>query len=722
MAEENVPFFNRELSWIEFNARVLHEARRKDIPLLERLSFLSIVTSNFDEFFQVRVASIKRHKMSSHYAHEGGTSGSAADTNSPAKLLKAISKRAHELTQIQHETLREDILPALAKEGIVYVSAKDFGAEQKAFTETLFKQEIFPLLTPLRADSASFPHIANQRLHAAFLLEAVSGIRAKENSFAAKPGAEYILALVQVPLSVPRIVWLPQKAQDEKPVRSFTVLDDIILLYGSELFPGYSIKESLLFKVNRDADFAVNEEDGNFIQAMQEVLVKRQSSFVVRMVCNASSPRLEKIIREKLSLSTDDVYRIHDLVDLSTLSEIAHIDGASHLKYPEWQHFYADDLPKDGTYWSTLREKDVLLHVPYQSYEPVVKFIQDAAKDEHVLAIKITLYRTGSNSPIVKALEQAARAGKQVTAFVELKARFDEQRNISWASELQKAGVIVVYGIVNVKVHAKLCLVVRRERDGMRRYLHVSTGNYNPKTARIYQDFSIFTSNPLLAGDATLFFNVISGYSAIQTMRYLFMAPVTLKSKLLELIEREARVSTPDSPGLIMAKMNSLCHKEIIEALYKASQAGVTILLNIRGICTLVPGKKGLSQNIKVVSIIDRYLEHSRIFYFQNGGEEELYMSSADWMERNLDRRVELMFPVTDRRVFKKAKEALQLYFEDNTHSHILQSSGQWKEVLPEKKEERVRVQEVLYKKYRHHHDVKKAIPKTEFEVRRTNS
>jgi polyphosphate kinase len=349
----------------------------------------------------------------------------------------------------------------------------------------------------------------------------------------------------------------------------------------------------------------------------------------------------------------------------------------------------------------------------------VVKFIQQASADEKVLAIKMTLYRTGSNSPIVRSLKEAAQNGKQVTVFVELKARFDEKRNISWAAELEKAGAIVVYGIVNLKVHAKICLIVRRESDGIKRYAHIGTGNYNPKTAKLYQDLSVFTSNHEIVNDATLFFNVISGYSALQSMHHLYMAPVNIKSKLLELIDREIQQSTRDNPGLIVAKMNSLCHPEIIEALYKASCAGVKIQLNVRGICTLVPGVKNLSENISVVSIVDRYLEHSRIFFFQNGGANEIYLSSADWMERNLDRRIELMFPVTDEKVAASVKEILMLYFEDNVKSHRLQSDGTWTQENPGKKEESVRVQEVLYKKYKKRDDLKKSAPHAEFTVRR---
>ena len=363
----------------------------------------------------------------------------------------------------------------------------------------------------------------------------------------------------------------------------------------------------------------------------------------------------------------------------------------------------------------------MLLHVPYESYEPVIKFLNDAAEDENVLAIKMTLYRTGNASPIVKALEKAAQNGKQVTAFVELKARFDEGRNLNWASELEKSGVIVVYGVVGLKVHAKMLLVIRRESDGLRRYVHLSTGNYNSKTARIYSDMSVFTSNVDIANDATTFFNTISGYSQFLNLKHLSMAPVNLKSRLLSLIEREIRLSTPEKPGLIMAKMNALGHESIIKSLYRASRACVKVLLNVRGICMLVPGVKDLSENIRVVSIVGRYLEHSRVFYFQNGGSEEIYLSSADWMPRNLDRRVELMFPILDADVFKIVKETLRVYFDDNCRSHTLSSSGKWKANKPAKKETEVNAQEILQKKYRRQAELHKKQPKLDFVVRRDN-
>jgi len=707
-------FFNRELSWIEFNARVLNEACRKEVPLLERLGFLGITSTNFEEFFQVRVASIKRlEEENPHFTDSSGLT--------PSKLLKQISMRCHEIVQLQYETLSNEILPQLASKGIAYIPPEKLTEEQKSFSLNYFVHEISPVLTPQRVDEDSFPNIRGGSLYAAFSLEPMPGIHLKKTPLSAAANSEYTLAVVQIPSNLARIIQLPETLAPTQ--KQFTTLDDIITLYGRELFPGYNAKETLLFKVDRDADLAVDEDaTSNYIQAMEKVLEKRQNSFAVRMVCNSTSKTIRSIIQKKLCLPDEDVYQVDGLFDPETLMQISPLaEGlafAKDLTYPEWKHFFPENLPEEDTFWNTFRQHDVLLNVPYQSYEPVVKFIKDAAKDPGVLAIKITLYRTGNDSPIISALEAAAQNGKSVTAFVELKARFDEQRNITWASQLEKAGVTVIYGVVNLKVHAKICLVIRRESDGIRRYIHLSTGNYNPKTACHYQDFSIFTSNYDIANDATLFFNVISGYSAIQPMHHMFMAPVTLKSRLIEMIDREIRQSTQENPGLIVAKMNSLCHTQIINKLYEASNAGVKIMLNIRGICTLIPGVEGMSKNISVVSIVDRNLEHSRVFYFQNGGNEELYLSSADWMDRNLDRRIELMFPVRDQEAFKQLKDMLFLYFRDNTHSLILQSNGIWKEKAPSAKESPIRVQEEFYTRYKRLAEQIKS-PKTEFIIRR---
>lgn len=703
-------FFNRELSWIEFNNRVLYQALRKEIPLMERIQFLSIVTSNFDEFFQVRVASVKRTMMENPEFVD--ISGLTSEM-----VLHQISSRCHQISNVQHDCIKNDIIPELESKNIIYVKPENFTRQQADYAQNLFKTEIFPLLTPLRTDTEVFPTVANLSLYAAFLLKPISGIR---NSNEELKGDDDLprIALVQIPQGIQPIVWLPS----ENHKKMFACTEEIVAEYGTHLFPGFAVEETLIFKISRDADFAVEEDSGqNFIHEMEKVLIQRKYSFVVRMTCNKTSETISKFLIEKFALSSEDVYFVDDFVDPSILPELRSVDENGKMSFPKWQHFYPSDLPQDEPYWDVLKQRDVLLHVPYESYEPVINFLNDAADDPNVLTIKMTLYRTGKDSPIVKALERAAQNGKQVVVLVELKARFDEERNIAWANELEESGVTVIYGLVDLKVHAKILMVMRRESDSIVRYAHLATGNYNPKTAKQYSDLSIFTTNYDIVNDATQFFNLVTGYSTLQNMKQLAMAPVTLKSRLLSMIQREIDRSDLERPGLIIAKMNSLTHSEVITALYKASQAGVKILLNVRGICMLVPGVQGLSENIKVVSIVDRYLEHARIFYFQNGGAEEIYLSSADWMNRNLDRRIELMFPVLDHDVFKEVKSILNTYFEDNTNAQVLKENGTWEPVKRNPDEKEKRAQEILYKKYKRRADSANKEPKIEFQVRRKN-
>ncbi len=705
-------FFNRELSWLEFNARVLHQALRKELPLLERLQFLSIVTSNFDEFFQVRIAATKR----ADYANPD-----VADVSglTPKMVLTSISARAHQIIRSQQECLMSDILPALAEKGFLYVTPESYTQRQIDYIQNYFKSDVYPLLTPLRTDMEAFPHIKNLAVYAAFLLNPIEGIKIGSQELKGSDDLPRI-AFVEIPEGLPNILWLP--AEKNRDTKAFVLLQDVITFFGTSLFPGFNVEEAMLFKVARDADFAVDEDAGNnFIHAMEDVLIQRKSSFPVQMTCNGTSEKILKFLMEKLELAEDDIYKIDRIIDPNSLMDLRDADENGKMSFDKWEHFYPADLPEDEPYWDTLKLHDKILHVPYESYDPVVKFISDAADDDNVLAIKMTLYRTGRDSPIISALEKAAQRGKQVVVLVELKARFDEERNIAWANELEQAGVTVIYGLVNLKVHAKILMVIRRESDTIRRYVHLATGNYNPKTARLYSDISLFTSNPVIANDATLFFNLVTGYSTLQNMNYLGMAPVTIKSRLLSMIQREIDRSTPENPGLIIAKMNSLTHEEVIAALYKASQAGVRVLLNIRGICMLVPGVKGLSENIRVVSIVDRYLEHSRIFYFQNGGAGELYCSSADWMSRNLDRRIELMFPILDKAAFADVKSILDTYFEDNTNSMELQQNGSWIPVEKGKNDD-FQSQAELYKKYKRLNEKRPKNPDEQFKVRRAKA
>jgi polyphosphate kinase len=455
------------------------------------------------------------------------------------------------------------------------------------------------------------------------------------------------------------------------------------------------IKESMLFNVNRDADFSVDEKrDEDFMEAMEEVIERRDSSRVVRMVYTTGSGRLREALARRFDLGEDDLYEIEGPLDLSSLSGLAETPGFDRLRLKARRIYPQPALNEEESLWDRISQGDVMLHLPYQSFDPVLRFFRDAARDPQVISIKTTLYRTGGDSPVVQALEEAALNGKHVTAFVELKARFDEARNISWANCLEKAGVIVVYGLARLKVHAKVALVIRREQDGIKRYVHLSTGNYNAKTAMLYEDIGIFTAWEGIAFDAGLLFNMITGYSVIHATKQFVIAPTDLKRRLIELIDREAKRSSPQSPGRIMAKMNSLADSDVIEALYRASCAGVRILLNIRGICMLVPGAPGLSENIRVISIVDRYLEHSRVFCFANGGNEEVYLSSADWMPRNLERRVELMFPALQADIREEVRGILEACFRDNQQSWQLGADGVWTRRAPEKDEEPFRAQE----------------------------
>ncbi|HOC28063.1 MAG TPA: polyphosphate kinase 1 [Treponemataceae bacterium] len=723
MKEKQPVYFSRELSWVEFNARVLDEALQKDVPLLERLRFLTIVSSNFDEFFMVRVASLKAQCLQNGDARD--VAGLTA-----REQLERISARVQELVKIQYRCLLDDILPGLAKEGLEYIPSAAYLESHVRYLEAFFMNDVFPLLTPLRTSPAGeLPSIGNLRLHAAFLLKnnitvpggplssfledaGVLGGSSAENEEGVPP-----IAIVQIPASLPRIVWLPAEGSH----RCFTLLDDVVQTFGTRLFPGFSVEETLLFKIARDADFAVDEErDDDFIAAIQEVLVSRQSSVPVRLISSGFSPTILSFLRDSMKLEQSDLYQLNGPIDLSTMAELANADGFDRLRNPVWKNFWPVDVPRDAPLWDELKRTDILLHVPYQAWDPVARFISDAAEDPSVLAIKMTLYRTSGNSPVIKALEQAARSGKHVTVFVELKARFDEERNISWAHRLEECGVIVVHGIARLKVHAKMCLIVRKEQEGIKRYVHLSTGNYNDRTARLYVDMSIMTSNLEIANDAALFFNMISGYSAILGTRQLVMAPVEMKSRLISLIEREITRSVPEKPGMIVAKMNSLADPEIIQALYRASTAGVRVLLNVRGICMLVPGIKDMSENITVVSIVDRYLEHTRIVWFANGGSDELFLSSADWMPRNLDRRVELMFPVLQESIRNTIRDILFLYFTDNVKAHYLQSDGSWIRRKPTEGEKRVRVQECLYESEKKRTEMFEKEPQREFIVRRS--
>lgn len=707
--KKNVSYLNRELSWIEFNNRVLLEAQKESVPLLEKLKFLLIVSSNFDEFFKVRLAELK--KIAALKPEEKDLSGR---TNK--EQLAEVSLRTKEVISNQYNYLNQVLIPELSDAGLVYVSYKNYSPEDASFLSPFFQQDVFPILTPLRLeDDTETNHFSNQKLSLAFLLKAQAEISNMPEAFRHKEN-ENPIATVQIPSALPRIIWLPETETEKR----FTLLEDLIASFGTRLFPGYDVQDLAFFRAINDAAFSVDEQrDFDFIQAMEEVLEKRLSSHPVCMHFEDPNKKIMPIVSKKLFLSEDYSYEVFGMSDISSLSELLHLEGFAHLKNAEWKIFPNQYLNAKTNVWDVLKERDVLLHLPYERFDPVVDFIAQASKDSHVLSIKMTLYRTHTQSKIIQALERATRNGKQVTVFVELKARFDEKQNIEWVTRLEQAGVIVIFGIVNIKVHAKLLLIIRKEFEGIKRYAHFSTGNYNEGTAKLYSDLSLFTSKDEYTQDATLFFNTLSGYSSIPTLKHLYMAPVNLKEKLLFLIEREIQCANPITPGLIMAKMNSLSDKDIIKALYKASQNNVNVLLNVRGICLLVPGVKDQSENISVISIIDRFLEHSRIYYFQNAGEEEIFLSSADCMPRNLERRVELLFPIIDKDIFEEIKELLSIYFSDNQKSFILQEDGSWKQRKKEKNEEKIRSQKTIHESFKKKNE---ALIKTphEFIIRRT--
>ena len=656
-------YLSRDLSWVDFNERVLEEGLRGDLLPLDRYKYLSIVSSNFDEFFMVRVAAIKRAGHS--------TVNVIPAAHDPEKELDAIRAKVRAIMDRQYKALREDVFPALARGGLCLIRPADWSPSQREFLETLFLQEFAPVLTPLRVeDDEPLPLIENLCIHAAFLLEPVNG------------GTEKKISIIRIPPVLDKIIQIQGKTGEDDGKIYLALFEDLIFFYGHFLFPGYMVREKLFFKINRDADISVDEQrDEDFIEAMEEVLEGREKSMVVRMCYSPGSTALRDYFASRFRLEEGDLYEIDGPLNPENLYDLAPGPGFEKLREKPWKTFHNPAFPEDQPVWDRIREGDVILHLPYQSFDPVIRFFRDAASDPQVISIKTTLYRTGENSPIIRALEQASLAGKHVTAVVELKARFDEKQNISWAIRLEKAGVIVVYGLAHLKIHAKASIVIRRENNRLRRYVHLSTGNYNETTAKVYEDLSLFTASDEIAYEAGLVFNMITGYSVIQSMRRLIIAPISLKSRLLYLIDRETSRSGSGAPGRIMAKMNSLADREIIEALYRASGAGVEILLNVRGICLLVPGVPGLSENIKVRGIIDYYLEHSRIFYFANGGKEEIYLSSADWMPRNMERRVELMFPVLQDDTKQLVLGILKSYFLDNTHAWQLDSGGSWSRV-----------------------------------------
>lgn len=650
-------YFNRELSWIEFNRRVLAEAMNPDNPLLERLKFVGIVSANFDEFFMVRVAGLDGDKA----------------------LSETVFEKSFEVMQTQHQYFLNELLPRLEKEGLRRLDPHNLDLKHKEYIKELFYKEILALVTPIAIHNKdSLAALGNLNLYRIFEL-----VKQGES------GTKHY-AVVEVPKNYPRIITLPS---DE--TFDYVLLGDIITCFAEELFHGYQIEGQGSLRITRRAEMSLDEEkDADFAEVMTEALQSRRLSPAIRLELNAPEA-IKSFIKEQLDLQEHMIFESPTLVDLKSVSTLAFHPSFDALRLPKWAPCKQPEFNEAEDIWSLLSEKDQLLHVPYESFNSFVHFLNTAADDPDVLAIKQTLYRAGESSHVISALERAAEKGKQVTVLVELKARFDEERNIEWAKRLVHAGATVLYGVAGLKTHAKACLIVRREPDGIRRYAHLSTGNYNEKTAKIYSDLSLFTSNSALCADISSFFNVITGFSQPGVFAKIDVAPFGLRRKFERLILREA-MRQKDQPGLIIAKMNSLVDTQIIDTLYRASQQGVKILLNIRGVCRLKPGIPGLSENIEVISVVDMFLEHSRIFYFQNGGNPELYLASADWMTRNLDRRLEIMFPIEDEKIKDEITDILKLYFKDNTNSWVLDAEGQYTRKTPQKNEKVFRVQDYL--------------------------
>lgn len=670
-------FYNRELSWLGFNYRVLSEARDKNIPLMERLKFLSITASNLDEFFMIRVASLK------DMVHAKYTKKDIAGLT-PKEQLAIISTGTHELVEKQYNTYNRSFLPALKHNGLTIVTQYEaLNAEQAEYVDRYFMREVYPVLTPMAVDSSRpFPLIRNKSLNIAALL--MDKKRKDTIDF----------ATVQVPSVLPRIVTIPSEKEGETCI---ILLEQIIEKNIQKLFLNYKVLDATPYRVMRNADLTIDEDEAaDLLIEIERQLKKRQWGEAIRLeVEQGIDKRLLKILKKELQIQQEDIFTIRGPLDLTFLMKVYGMEGFDHLKEEPYTPQPPKGLDMDGDLFEQIRQKDILLHHPYETFDPVVNFVRFAAKDPDVLAIKQTLYRVSSNSPIIASLAQAAENGKQVTVLVELKARFDEENNIVWARKLEKAGCHVIYGLVGLKTHSKITLVVRREEEGIRRYVHLGTGNYNDSTAKLYTDMGMFTCKRAYGEDATAVFNMLSGYSEPLSWNKLALAPTWLRTRFVELINRERDYAAMGKPARIVAKMNSLCDSGIINALYEASAAGVQIELIIRGICCLKQGVPGMSETIQVRSIVGTFLEHSRIFYFENDGSPEIYMGSADWMPRNLDKRVEILFPVEDPDLKKEIVHILHTQLADNTKAHLLQPDG----LIDPEKDGLVKVYGGCYKK-----------------------
>lgn len=664
-------FYNRELSWLKFNLRVLKEAMGKETPLLERLKFIAISASNLDEFFMVRVAGLWSN-------FDSGVEKRDASGMSVHEQLVAISQAAHEQVRTQTKSLIA-LMAEMDAVKLHFRRVKDLSELGKDWLEEYYREVVFPVLTPMAVDaSRPFPFLANKTLNLAVELIKADG--------------EHSMGLIQVPSVLDRIVEVEPEGK-----RTFVFLEDIIASHCHDLFKGCHILDMVSFRVTRDSDLDLEEDDSvDLMKEVEESLRKRKRGAAVRLeIFKTNNNRIKKFLEENLDVTEMEVYEINGPLDPTCFFKFIGMKGMWPWLYEPFVPQRPLELPDDSDLFATIRENDILLHHPYESFDPVVKLVSDAADDPQVLAIKQTLYRVSGNSPIVAALARAAENGKQVTVLVELKARFDEENNILWARRLEKAGCHVIYGLVGLKTHAKIILIVRKEDNGIRRYLHLGTGNYNDSTAKLYTDLGLMTANDEFGSDASAFFNLLSGYSEPPVWNKLVMAPLGLREKIYALIDNEIVMVRAGREGHIIAKMNSLIDQPVIQKLYEASAAGVHIDLIVRGICGLRTGIEGISDNITVRSIVGRQLEHSRIFWFANGGEEQLYLSSADWMPRNLNDRVELFFPVETEEHIHRIKALLDLYLRDNVGAHMMQSNGTYRRVR--NKLEPVSAQSTLY-------------------------
>lgn len=664
-------FYNRELSWLKFNLRVLKEAMVKDTPLLERLKFIAISASNLDEFFMVRVAGLWSN-------FDSGVEKRDASGMSVHEQLVAISQAAHEQVRTQTKSLIA-LMAEMDAVKLHFRRVKDLSELGKDWLEEYYREVVFPVLTPMAVDaSRPFPFLANKTLNLAVELIKADG--------------EHSMGLIQVPSVLDRIVEVEPEGK-----RTFVFLEDIIASHCHDLFKGCHILDMVSFRVTRDSDLDLEEDDSvDLMKEVEESLRKRKRGAAVRLeIFKTNNNRIKKFLEENLDVTEMEVYEINGPLDPTCFFKFIGMKGMWPWLYEPFVPQRPLELPDDSDLFAAIRENDILLHHPYESFDPVVKLVSDAADDPQVLAIKQTLYRVSGNSPIVAALARAAENGKQVTVLVELKARFDEENNILWARRLEKAGCHVIYGLVGLKTHAKIILIVRKEDNGIKRYLHLGTGNYNDSTAKLYTDLGLMTANDEFGSDASAFFNLLSGYSEPPVWNKLVMAPLGLREKIYALIDNEIAMVRAGREGHIIAKMNSLIDQPVIQKLYEASAAGVHIDLIVRGICGLRTGIEGISDNITVRSIVGRQLEHSRIFWFANGGDEQLYLSSADWMPRNLNDRVELFFPVETEEHIRRIKALLDLYLRDNVGAHMMQSNGSYRRVR--NKLEPVSAQSTLY-------------------------